>query len=223
MNVSDDDQLWLLARERSERSGLLLDPVRVAQYERLDALLAALPALDPPVGWEARVLAKLPRDAFAPWKQRWAPALAAGLVAMVGAGAYFASRAGREPTDLPSARSPLSMMVTPGGVANRGGTPAVGDTLEVKFELSEPGELRVYRADGPLVARCPGGAGCGEATVDGRRVLTAKVPVAEVGTYRAVAFTGTVPPPTGQGLNADLIAADRAGAALVSVPQVDVR
>ncbi len=214
MNFSDDEG-WLQARETGAELPVL-DPARIAQYQRLDTMLATLPPLDPPLGWEARLLAKLPPDRQV---RPWGPALAAGLVALVGAGAYLASHRPHATTDLPPTRSALSLSVVAGAVTNRGGAPAVGDTLEVKFVLTEPGELRVYREDGPLVVRCPGGQGCtAEASL-----ISVKVPIAAAGTYRAVAMTGAVPPPTGRGLSADLRAADAAGARLLSVPAVDIR
>lgn len=65
---------------------------------------------------------------------------------------------------------------------------AIGDTLVVSGRLLEAGDLRVFRADGTPVGRCPGGPGC-KLGPDGARTL--EVVLDRPTEYRLILVTGT--------------------------------
>jgi hypothetical protein len=90
----------------------------------------------------------------------------------------------------------------------------VGDELVVSVAPSGPLDLRVYRADGVLVARCPGPT-CG---ADGRALTVA---LDAPGRYRVYLVTGMPEVPPGP-LQPYLDAARRANAQIVVHAPIDV-
>lgn len=216
MSTDERDEAWLLAREAGQ-TGPSPDAERVAQYTRLEALLRALPELEPAPGWEARVAAAAAPPVTPRRRLTWALALAASVVLLVAGLWWWRARQAIE-HETPE----LALLVLQGPVAHRGASAVVGDSLALRFELSGPGELRLYRDD-VLVVRCPGDDRCRETAHGASRSIAAEIVADAPGTYRAVLFTGgTVPPHTGAGLAADLEAADKVGLATQTVPAVDV-
>jgi len=112
----------------------------------------------------------------------------------------------------------LTVEVRRAGDPRRGEGVAVGDRLVVRVAALGTGELRVYRDTESLLARCPGDRACRR---DGDGVAI-EVELSVPGRYRAVAFFGTVPAPTGT-IDGDLSAAgDRQVKMVTSLP-IDVR
>ncbi|HWO18789.1 MAG TPA: hypothetical protein VNO30_08430 [Kofleriaceae bacterium] len=96
---------------------------------------------------------------------------------------------------------------------------AVGDQLIIRARPHGPGELRVYRADGALLARCPGGPGC-LTSANGEYALEVRLdaPVQ----HHVILVVGAVGDRSGQTMDAHLEAARAANARIVT-HSIDVR
>jgi hypothetical protein len=97
---------------------------------------------------------------------------------------------------------------------------AVSDRLIVRARPRGASELRVYRADGPLVARCPDGPRCttpaqGEYAID----ITLDAPVQ----YHVILVVGTVAPLPEGTMDTYIDAARTANARIVTYQPIDVR
>ncbi len=226
------DEAWLLAREGGDTSAHpSVEPARAETYARLDALLQKLPEATPASGWQNRMLDALPLSpptapALNDGRSRrvnslkriaWAGGLAAGLSGLV-LGAFLVQR---PPTNQPDAE--LMVEVLRGTTVFRGSTLHVGDVLRVGVAALQFTELRVYHADGALVARCPGGDGCSETLQGTQRLRSLTLTLSAPGVYRVVSMTGAVPAPTGNGFDDDLLAADNAGVDLKTEPPLEVQ
>jgi hypothetical protein len=176
-------------------------PEPLEPLSRIEAALSRLGAEhEPPVGWEARVLA-----ATAPPRRRawWWFAMPALLAAA--AAAVIVLR----PPARPSALQ-LAMVVEKraGVVRASGPEPGLGDVVHATAAGGGPYRgVWVYRNETALVLQCPGGAQC-------RRdddTVTADVALDAIGTYQIVALSSTaaLPVPTGR-FDDDLAAAERA-------------
>jgi hypothetical protein len=206
--VSEDagDNAWLDARERGESIDHI-DAATRARYANLERHLAALPDLDPPRGWQDRVIARLDRDV--PAARRRFPAwwLASGVAAAAVAIA-IATRSG-------GAGEPFELAVERSDRAYRsGGDLLVHDRLRV-HAASRLAAVRLYTASGRLLAGCPGGPGC----AGGDIVIELIVPDA----LAIVGLTGCTPPPTGGDAAADVVAATAAGCTVVRHEPIHVR
>jgi hypothetical protein len=205
---------WLLARERDPAA--CAPSAKIANdYAELEDLLGDLPAGRGDDGWQDRVLraaaAATPLPAPRRSVVRW---LVGG--ALAAAAAVLAFRL------VPGApRAELEVAIRHDEVTRGDGdVVSVGDHMVVTARPREPADLRVYRDDGILVARCPTGPACtvssgGDYTIDVR--LAAPVP------HHVVLVIGaTAPLPDGT-LDAYVNAARGASARIVVYPSINVR
>ena len=167
---------------------------------RIEAALTRLGAEhEPPVGWEARVLAATAARKQRPWWRFAVPAVALAVIAI-----YVVVR--------PPAKSQepqLALNLEKRGAVVRGSAAHVGDIMHPT--ATEGGHYRavwVYRAEQLLLA-CPGAAQCrssGDATI-------ADVDLSLIGEYTIVALASDapVPPPMGT-LDTDVANAEKTGA-----------
>ena len=173
-----------------------------ASIIRLEAALARLGAAhEPPWGWQTRVLAAVEAP---PRRRGWwwlalpaAAALALPLVLL------------RPPPAVPLV---LQVAVASVGPPQRGSSAHVGDRVQVQATGGDRYRaIWVYRDRRVLVVACPGGPSCGELA----GATAAEVTLPTPGTYELVALTSASPIPAPVGAyDADLAAADRAGATL---------
>lgn len=178
-----------------------------APYERLAGQLRALDPRDPPAGWERRLDARL-RDARAQDQRRRWWSIGGGLAAAtaVAAAVLLWPRPAVAPSDH------VAIEVVPRAGATRRGDAAVGDAVRIAVGRAHAHvEVRVYR-DATLVVRCPGADLC-QITA---REIRLELRLTEPGRYRAVKLTSAapIPAPDGGGLDADVLAARSAGAAI---------
>lgn len=206
VNDRDDPEhvAWLLARERGQPEPALSAPDR-ARYTRLAALIADLPdtPIEPPEGWQQRMLAALEAAAEPGAAHAAAPAVSGpprserrrwGIAAAIAAAAAAIAIAVflREPPSLEGPR--IALVVEPGG-ANRGAQPGVGDTLVVRATLHGDGELRIYDEGGSEQARCAApGPDCRIERERGQTTLVLRFPVRRPSTLRAVLFSPALQP-----------------------------
>jgi hypothetical protein len=95
----------------------------------------------------------------------------------------------------------------------------VGDHLVVTARPRDAGDLRVYRADGMLVARCPNGPGCrGEAHGAQIIAITLDAPVQ----YQVILVDGVSDAPPDAAMDVYLGAARAANARIIPYPPIDV-
>jgi hypothetical protein len=167
---------------------------------RIEAALTRLGAEhEPPVGWQARVLAATATRKQRPWWQFAIPA-----VALAGIAIFVVVRP-------PAKDQPLEVALEfdKHGAVVRGKAAHVGDLMHAK--ATGGGHYRavwVYHGDQLLIA-CPGATQCrssGDATI-------ADVELRLIGDYTIVALASNspVPPPMGT-LDIDIANADKAGA-----------
>jgi len=146
---------------------------------------------EPPVGWEARVLAATATPKAKPWWWFAFPVVALAVIAIV----VFAWHSTLD--------QPLQLSVDreKGAVAVRGDSAHVGDIVHAKATGgSRYRAVWVYRED-HLVVACPGAPQCRR---DGKATI-ADLVLDTIGEYTIVALTSSspVPAPAGQ-LDADL-------------------
>jgi hypothetical protein len=208
---------------------------RLSAYEALRKDLAALGGgEEPPAGWRDRVRREVretgrtasPSFPHRPRLGRWwpVPALAAA-AAIVFAVTVFRPQGPPEPA--------LRASVERGSVAFRGDeAPRPGDTLSLEAEGGRHRrlELRIYRNERELLARCENGSGSGPADLgsgscfrDGGR-LRLTLTLDAVGRYQPVLLFSAEPlPPPAAGLDADVGAVLRAGGRLEMGDEIVVR
>jgi hypothetical protein len=212
------DVAWLLAQARGDEAPPP-DPVRAAEYLRLEEALCALPPLKAPASEPAptppRRLAAEPATLRRPTGRSASPRLgwrvyALPVAAVLALAAIFLFFVGRPP----SSDESFEVAFERGAARARteGGSAAVGDVLVVKAQPTGGGELRVYRDRRELALRCPNGAGCSEVVEGGRLTLQGKLPLEAPGSYRVVLLNGAHLPPPAGGEDDDLKAATAAGA-----------
>ena len=216
--IDDDERAesaWLVARDGDP--GAAPPSLEVAaHYAVLEDLLRELPAGRGDEAWQASVL-----RAVAATHQRGRRRRIAAVVAAIAA-IIAVVVVGR-----PSFRAPeLAIEIHHLGAVRGGwGEVANGDHLIARAHGGPGGprratsELRVYRAGGALVGRCPGGPGC-TVTPGGELVLEVALdaPVA----YRVLFVTGLVQPLAGETLEAYLAAARAANARIVTPEPIEV-
>jgi hypothetical protein len=151
---------WLFARMNDPLASPS-SPEIVNAYARIEVLLGQLPVGNLDAHWREQILVKVAslakplRPRRRPGTVRWAVPVALALAAAIVIGLLVFPRAIPE----------LYVAIRHDGTTRAAGQVAVaGDHLVVRARHSKPGELRVYRADGALVARCPGGPGCSSST-----------------------------------------------------------
>jgi hypothetical protein len=216
-NAMRAESEWLLAHDAdpdapAPYSGIAND------YAYLEDLLATLPTDGPNDRWRDRVLnaaassVSRPRSRLRGTAARW-----------VTGGAFVAAAAVVAWTLIPrdpAAELEVAMWRDPGARPRDSSKAIVGDHLVVRARPNEPGDLRVYRSDGKLVARCPDGPGCrppthGEYTIE----VTFDTPAR----YHVFLVIGIVDAPLGGTMDAFLEAVAAAKAHVVLHPAIDVR
>jgi hypothetical protein len=227
------DAEWLLEREEG-RAGAAPSPEAARVYAALTDELEQLPVLRAPAGWRERFVASLDEPApvgrlaeasvdgavvadgaaaeppaptvAAAVSRRWWRYAAVPLALAAGIALYVRGRSG-EP-----AGGAIDVEVRAGDTVRRSGeTPAVGDTLHVHVQLVGPGELRIYRNDSAVLARCPGHPAC-ESQPDGDGSLSVAIPMEAAGRYRAAVIIGSDQVPVTGSLDGDVAAARARGA-----------
>lgn len=106
-----------------------------------------------------------------------------------------------------SRNAPLGLdPAEPSAGARRGQPLAVGDTLSVSLAVpgASQGELRLYREDGDVVARCASRDGCAAPEGESGRALRLRYAIAAAGSYRVVYLEGADLAPASGDLNRDL-------------------
>jgi hypothetical protein len=188
--------------------------------DQFEVLLAQLPVLRAPAGWQDRVRAAISAGQ-PPTDIRPHPALRPIWIAGGAAVAAAAALLIYLSIGKPAPTATIAMQVIARGSERRTASMSVGDTIAIRA----PGAaaFRVYR-NGAQLARCPG-AGCIRAA-DG---WTLALPVITAGTIVAVAYTPVLPDPapgwqpTTSDLDVDLALAARLQIAMVMSTSIDAR
>jgi hypothetical protein len=245
-----DDHAWILQRERGEDVSHISARMR-AGYDRLAALIEALPDEAPDPGWKQRIFASLderPRRDLAaarghnPDRRIWlsvgglaAAATLAAVLALCSGGLVVRPPVVADPHRTALSDQPGGIMVAAAepratikirrsGTVHRGGDSAsVGDTLVLDLEVDRPAELRMYGDAGEPLARCAEAPGCTVERSGEVRRFELELVLRASGTVRAVLFTGDSIPGTFQDLHADLEAAQRANVEARQVAVVRVQ
>jgi len=204
---------WLLAREVDPSAPAPSSEI-AADYAEIEDLLATLSSGSYDESWHEDVLRAIAAAALPsqPWWRttvsRWvmSGALATAAAVIV----WLLLPRGPE----------LEVAVRHIGVTRSAPSEVVvGDHLVVTARPREAGDLRIYRADGKLVARCPNGPGCrggshGAQTIDIR--LDAPV------SYQVILVDGAIEAlPDGE-MDGYLRAANAANAHVILYPLIDV-
>ncbi|TMQ05959.1 MAG: hypothetical protein E6J90_13320 [Deltaproteobacteria bacterium] len=213
-----DESAWLLARDADPRAPAPSLTIAIDYAEIMD-LLASLPpgASDEP--WHDEVLraALSMAPPSRPWWRRaairWATAgaLAAAAAAVV---LTLISRAPVAELEVETYSPDLARS------HSEDLQPVVGDQLVVTAHTRETSDLRVFRSNGTLVAKCPHGPACrarphGEYAID----LTLEAP----GQYHVILVVGMTGTPPGGTMNEYLHAVDDAHARVVKNQSINVR
>lgn len=202
---------WLLARDH-DPCAPAPSPEIAADYAKLEHLLGCSPAGSLDERWHdevSRAAAVLPPR---PWwrttASRWAIAGALATAAAVVVWIRFP-------------RPPELEIVVHHAGATRGGPgeAAVGDHLVVTARPREAGDLRVYRSDGVLIARCPRGPGCRAGSHD---VQTIEITLDAPGRYQVILVDGVSDAPPDGAIDAYLDAARAAHARITIHRPVDI-
>jgi hypothetical protein len=193
-----------------------------AAYERLREEIATahdgIEGIEPPPGWQAGVWAAIEKRKAARrrWRGWWllVPAAAAALLIAV----LLLRPPARTMTQLA-----LAVQIETGaGPVRRGDEAHPGDRLRLRATIGEAphAELRIYRNDRALVLRCSTGPPCrsGDGTLEAELVLPS------IGSYQSLLMTSDRPlPESGTGLDADVAAAQAAGARATMGDEIEVR
>lgn len=168
---------------------------------RLESELARLgEEHEPPVGWEARVLAATTARPQRRWWLFAVPALAAA------AAIVLLLAWPRHPTHEVLA---MELSLDRGGPVVRGTSAHIGDVLHATARGGAHRAVWIYRSDSQLVVACPGGAECRSTAT----TLTATAKLDAIGDYSVVVLAADEALPAPQGsLDQDVATAARAGA-----------
>lgn len=223
---------WLLAREVDPTAA---PPSRevAREHRELQHLLRTLPTPQDD-GWQHELTAKLRALEARParwWQAPWARWLLGGPLAAAAVLLLWLAPRARAPLQSelagPDARGAarhdeLTVELQPMATAYRRDAlrPAVGDEVALTTAALVGGELRVFRGDGALVARCPGAPRC-QVGADGslRLELTLTAP----GRYHVILAIGGAPAAAGASLDEFLAGALASGARLVTPEPLEVR
>jgi hypothetical protein len=186
------------------------------RYARVAGLVADAGRERPlPDGWDERLLARLVTDRRR--RPRWIVPAAA--VAVVAAAAVAALLLWPDPGP-PSVA--LAARIEEGAGGRRAAVPRPGDRVAIDARTGRwrHAELRLYRNDRELAARCADAPPCRR---DGDR-LSATFALDAVGRYRVLLVVGNdrAPEPSGAGLDADATAAAGGGEVRLGAP-IDVQ
>jgi hypothetical protein len=228
----DDDVAWLLARAKGQ-PGPSISATSAARYEKLEALLADLPAgpagAAPREGWQDRVLAAIDdeeagRAASVPGgasklarrrRTRWLMLI--GVIAVVSTAAVGGAQWLRADAQGVLATAPvLDIHIEAAGSNLAAMAPAmVGDAMVVRGVIDGAGELRVYDDEGVELARCVAPAQECSVTRSGTRTTLQLTMVLRArGSFRALLFAPPLTGPSG-GLDVDLRGAGAANLEVV--------
>lgn len=215
----DDDERWLQAREE----GSPLPPLsreRVAAYEALTEMVRSRARIAPPPSARDELRAALDRDELAARRQarrRWATYAASAVVAAAVVLIVLWRRPAPDEFMVVRIEGAEVRGTSRGSAAGDHYSASVGERLVVDARHPELKELRVYRDDHDLVARCPGDPGCAGGGPHWK--LTMRFDTA--GTYRAIRVDKVVIPSTDY--ETDIVALRKAGAGLDEERVIDVR
>jgi len=201
-------------------------------YESLHTDLARLgKGLKPPAGWQEAVRHRIQTrgaamDSSTPrsWAV-WGGLAAAVLVIAVLSLILLPPSSPPLTASLEAGPGSLQGSSTLRGDSSLEGNAHPGDLLVLKSSFGSSSavqalELRLYRNDRTLVARCPGSPGC----EIGRRQMRLTVSLPAVGTYQPVLIHGPAPlPEGGQGLDPDSGAVLDAGGQVQLGREIEVR
>jgi hypothetical protein len=213
----DDDERWLRAREE----GSPLPPLareRAAAYEALTELVRTRAPIGAPPSARDELRAALDREEAQRKRRarmRWLGIAATAVAVAAALVLWFGVRR--------TANEAFMHVRIEGADGFRSGvsrgkiSAVVGATLFVDARHPELKELRVYRDDRDLVARCPGDRGCAGGGTHWKLTLR----FTEVGIYRAIRIDKAVVPP--EGYDEDMVALRKAGAALDEDRIIEVR
>lgn len=208
---------WLLAHDADPDAPAPYSAI-ASDYAHLEDLLATLPTDGPDDRWRDKVLNAAATSASPPRSRLRGPA-----ARWVTGGAFVAAAAVVAWKLIPRAPAAELEVVTwhnPGALPRDSSKVVVGDHLVVTARPNESGDLRVYRSDGKLVARCPDGPGCKPPT---RGKYTIEVTFDIPARYHVFFVVGAVDAPLSGTMDAFLEAAAAAKAHVVLHPPIDVR
>jgi hypothetical protein len=213
---------WLLARD-SDPDAPAPSSAIARNYAELEELLATLPSQVSDDRWQQEVMqaASKSTPALAAWSYRRMVRWTSGVAVAVAAAAALAlwPCGTASPRELEVAIVHADQRRSDVDPKRGDGSAVLGDHLVVTARTSGLTDLRVYRSDGKLVARCPDGPGCrtplqGEYTID----VELDAPVE----YRVILAVG-MSDATVTEKDAYLEAARVAKARVVTYPPISVR
>jgi hypothetical protein len=208
---------WLLARE-VDPSAPAPSSELAADYAELEDLLGSLSSGASDERWQAEVLRIVSASApqLQPWWRRAIFRWAMGGALAVAATFVVWIRLPRDPEPEPELEVALRHTSATRSAPDEH---VVGDHLVVTARPRDAGDLRVYRADGTLVARCPNGPGCrGEA--HGAQIID--IPLDAPGQYQVILVDGVSDAPPDAAMDVYLAAARAANARMIPYPPIDV-
>jgi len=206
---------WLFARENDPLAPAPSAKI-ASDYAEIEDLLGTLPSGVSDERWHHEVL-RAASSSASPSRPGWRRTA----VRWAMGGAFVAAAAVAVLVLIPRAPAAELEVAIRHGDPTRGDVKevVVGDHLVVTARPREAGDLRVYRSDGTLVARCPHGPACapsaqGEYTIE----LTLDAPVQ----YQVILVVGMGDALTSGTIDAYLDAAGAASARIVRYQPIDV-
>ena len=202
---------WLLARTTDTNAPAPSSEI-ANDYTDLEDLLDNMPLGPPDDSWHAEVLRIARTASPSPvWRRRavrWAAGVGFAAAAAVALFLFL-----RPPAE-------VEIAIRHGEATRRDSAGVVvGDHLVVTARLSGSGDLRVFRADGTLVARCPDGPGCGPPTHGEYAIeVNLDAPIR----YQVILVDGMPGAPLDRAMSAYLDAAHAANARVVTYEPIDV-
>jgi hypothetical protein len=205
---------WLLARDRDPKAPAPSSKI-ASDYAEMEELLRDLPSGVPHQSWHDDVLqaaSSLPRTR--PWWRRTAPRLTMGASLVAAAAIVVLVLVPRPPA------AELEVTVRRPGAMRGSKEAVVGDHLVVTARPGRNGDLRVFRSDGTLLARCPAGPSC-ESVTDGVYILDVVLDAPL--RYHVILVSGTSAPMSGTVTMDEYLTALRAtNARVVTHEPIDV-
>lgn len=197
--MSEDEQRMIERLDAGEPAASPEEAQARAPYERVIERLRGAEDIEPPAGWEERLVA---RRGKALRQRRWGVGAAVVVIGLGVAATLLLRCASKE-------SSALEVAVLSESREPRRGGAAVGDTLAIRTRGEGAALALLYRG-ARRIASCPGSAACRREGV----VLVLEWQLTEPGEYHVAAIfnaRGTFAPGDG-GLDLDLVAARQAGA-----------
>lgn len=206
---------WLQMRDR-DPSAPAPSPMIARQYAETEDLLESIPIGDTSA-WRGDVLERAAQVRATRTRRRRVATVVAAGGALAAAFALFVLLR-------PSRELEVSIRDVNGtrGVETRSDdhrSAAIGDQLVVHARPKQVADLRVFREDGKLVARCPGGPNC-SSTTDEEYALAIRLDAPMP--YYVVLVVGTRDLPVGATMNEHTVAARAANARVVTEGPIEV-